>query len=621
MPDIGTEELSKLMEKLLREHAVDFREYKPASLGRRVQRRLDATGCPDIESYFAHLDKRPDEYAKLVDSILINVTQFFRDPEAWEVIRRDVLPQVIAEKHPGDQIRVWSAGCATGEEPYSLAIELAEAMGPRIAEYDVRIYATDIDDDALAVARRAEYTDDSVKDVPAEILDKHFTRNGRWIVNRDIRKMVIFGRHNLVTDAPISHVDLVVCRNVLIYMSVDLQNRVLSKFHYALDARGFLFLGKAESLLTPSRLFSPIDDRWRVFRKEASGGVTARSITEQQAVTRAIEAGGAEYQLINLFNEGVLRYSPSGIIGVDNNNIVRMVNSAAESIWGISGPDLLGKPIFEVNLPASLQGVLQRIPQVRSHRADVKIEEIDLSQERNRQLQVSVSVTPMYDVMGNVLGVIIVAENITGQIRLRNALEASNEQLQAANEELETTNEELQSTNEELETTNEELQSTNEELETTNEELQSTNEELSTTNDELAVRTDDLNTLSLYYNSIIQSLDIPIAVLNEQHIVVTWNPGSERFYGITAPQSSGRNFFEIALPEGIARTRDRLRTLAEAPQPFRSEPIEYKTRTGDVAHAVIEYQPLLDASGEYRGAICIVRNAEGLELQPAARER
>lgn len=621
MAEISQEELSKLTEKLLREHAVDFRDYKPTSLGRRVQRRLDATSCKDMACYLALLDKRPDEYAKLVDSILINVTQFFRDPEAWEVIKSEVIPHIVAEKHPGDQIRMWSAGCATGEEAYSLAIQLAEIMGPRVSEYDIRIYATDIDDDALAIARRAEYSDDAVKDVPTEILNKYFTKNARWTLKRDIRKMVIYGRHNLVTDAPISHVDLIACRNVLIYMSVDLQNRVLSKFHYGLDPRGYLFLGKAESLLTASRLFKSVNDRWRIFRKEAGGGVATRGVTEQQVVSRAVETGSAEYQLVSMFNEAVLRYTPSGVIGVDNNNIVRIVNSAAESIWGISGPDLLGKSIFEASLPSSLQGILPRITQVRSQRTEMRIDEIDLSQERNRPLQVSVSITPMFDVMGNAFGVITAAENITGQVRLRNELEASNEQLQAANEELETTNEELQSTNEELETTNEELQSTNEELETTNEELQSTNEELETTNDELAVRTTELNTLSFYFNSIVQCLEIPIVVLNEQNLITTWNPAAERFFGLTVQEAVGRNFFEIGLPDGIAKTRGLLSKLPETRKSARSEPMKYETRTGDARVAIMEYAPLLDSSGAYKGATCFVRDAEARELEPAARER
>ncbi|MDO8682195.1 MAG: protein-glutamate O-methyltransferase CheR [Armatimonadota bacterium] len=268
MPEINHDDLNKLMEKLHLERGTDFRGYKPTSLARRVQRRLGALKCSDINTYMEYLDQQPDEYTKLIDSILINVTQFFRDQEAWQIIEDEVIPRIVPEKRPGDQIRMWSAGCATGEEAYSLAIILSEALGPSLEDYGVRIYATNIDEGALAIARLGDYSDDSAKSVPPELLQKYFTKNCRWSLNRDIKKMVIFGQHNLVMDAPISHLDLIVCRNVLIYMSVDLQNLVLSKLHYGLNPRGFLFLGKAESILTASRIISPFNDRWRIFRKE-----------------------------------------------------------------------------------------------------------------------------------------------------------------------------------------------------------------------------------------------------------------------------------------------------------------------------------------------------------------
>ena len=185
----------------------------------------------------------------------------------------EVIPQIMSNKGPGDQIRIWSAGCASGAEAYSLAITLSEAIGPRLTEHEVRIYATDIDDDALAAARAATYSKSALESVPADILEKYFVKDIRWTVNRDIRQMVIFGKHNLVTDAIISRVDLVVCRNVLIYMTVDLQNRILSKFHYGLTAPGFLFLGKSESLLTTSGMFVPVSERWRIFKKEPTAAI------------------------------------------------------------------------------------------------------------------------------------------------------------------------------------------------------------------------------------------------------------------------------------------------------------------------------------------------------------
>ncbi len=372
MAEFTSEELGKLTEKLLNERGLDFRDYKPTSLGRRIQRRLDATKSPDIEAYLKLLERRPDEYSKLIDSILINVTQFFRDPEAWDIIRKEVIPRILSEKRPGDQIRLWSAGCATGEEAYSLAIAISEALGRRMGEFDVRIYATDIDDDALAIARRAEYSDDAVASLPTDLLEKYFVRNGQWSVKRDLRKLLIFDRHNLANDAPISHVDLVACRNVLIYMSVDLQNRILNKFHYGLEANGYLFLGKAESLLAASRVFSPVSERWRIFRKESGMRGAGRPTPEQQRLGMAVDAGGTEFQQGLVFVESVLRHTPTGILAVDDDNTIKLINPAAESIWGIRAADVLDRQIMQVAESPALQEMLPKISQARTSRSEVR---------------------------------------------------------------------------------------------------------------------------------------------------------------------------------------------------------------------------------------------------------
>ncbi len=226
--------------------------------------------------------------------------------------------------------------------------------------------------------------------------------------------------------------------------------------------------------------------------------------------------------------------------------------------------------------------------------------------------------SPMFDVRGNAIGVIMVAENVTNQVRMRDELEGAYEQLQAANEELETTNEELQSTNEELETTNEELQSTNEELETTNEELQSTNEELATTNDELAVRTSELSTLTLYYSSVLGHLDSPVVVVDTDCLITTWNPYAEQFYGLKASDVIGRNFSDLNLPVRVPRSRERLRLVMDKCRTYESRPVTYKTRTGEQRKVVLRYQPLVDAQGACRGVLVTARDARSQPLEPAA---
>jgi two-component system, chemotaxis family, CheB/CheR fusion protein len=288
-----------------------------------------------------------------------------------------------------------------------------------------------------------------------------------------------------------------------------------------------------------------------------------------------------------------------------------VLNQAAESFWGIRASDLVGRSILDVNLPSPMQQILPQIAQTRSQQRETTIEEMDLGQVRGRPLKVRVVFSPMLDVRGSKLGSVIITENVTAQTKLRAEIEASNEQLQATNEELETTNEELQSTNEELETTNEEL-------ETTNEELQSTNEELSTTNDELAVRTAELNIISLFFGSVLNSLDIPVVSLDEEHAVMTWNPAAEAFYGLESPAAVGKNFLALPLPVRVARTREKLSRLRETRKIFRSRPIPYRTRAGEERQAVVEYLPLIDERGDYKGAICLVKDSALEALRPAS---
>jgi two-component system CheB/CheR fusion protein len=249
----------------------DFREYKRASVQRRINKRLFENHLSTYEQYMDLLDKDTEEYAKLFDTMLINVSEFFRDPEAWDVLKNEILPRVMAEKSMGDAIRIWSAGCAAGEEPYSMAILLADKLGDSIADYEIRIYATDIDEKALNEARKGVYSPDRLKNVNKEFLEKYFVKeNGLYRIHRNIRQMVAFGRQDLVLDAPISHLDVIICRNVLIYFKAELQNRIITKFHYALNKKGFVFFGKSESMLVGSKLFLPINKKWRIFERNSA---------------------------------------------------------------------------------------------------------------------------------------------------------------------------------------------------------------------------------------------------------------------------------------------------------------------------------------------------------------
>ncbi len=261
-------ELDALLEQIFRERKFDFRDYKRPSLKRRIKKRLDANQILTYSEYAKFLDEHPDEYVKLFDTLLINVTEFFRDPEAWEVIDREVLPDILSKKEKGDCIRIWSSGCASGEEPYSIGILLAESLGDSISDYEIKIYATDIDENTLTEARKGVYKSDKLTMIGPERLKNYFTHEeGGYKISRSIRQMVSFGRQDLTSDSPISQLDLLVCRNVLMYFNNNLQNRLMHRFRFAINNGSYVFLGKSEGILMGSKLFKTIDSKWKIYRK------------------------------------------------------------------------------------------------------------------------------------------------------------------------------------------------------------------------------------------------------------------------------------------------------------------------------------------------------------------
>jgi two-component system, chemotaxis family, CheB/CheR fusion protein len=267
--EVNTQDnLAVLLQKIFEERGYDFRDYKKASISRRLEKRLFENGLTTYEDYMEFIDQHPEEYARLFDTLLINVTEFFRDPEAWEVLGNEVIPRILSNKQKGDSIRLWSASCSSGEEAYSIAMLLSDKLADAIGDYDIRIYATDIDESALQEARKGAYPVARMKNVSKERLEKYFTREDDiYKVKRSIRQMIAFGRQDLITDAPLSHLDLIICRNVLIYFKLDLQIRIIAKFNYALNKNGYVFFGKSESMLTGSRLFIAVNKKWRIFQK------------------------------------------------------------------------------------------------------------------------------------------------------------------------------------------------------------------------------------------------------------------------------------------------------------------------------------------------------------------
>src|SRR5581483_9918977 len=328
------------------------------------RRRMFQLNLGNYEEYGKYICKYHDEVNELLNTLLINVTEFFRDPPAWEILRHEILPQLLKRLKPGHSFRVWSAGCASGEEPYSIAMLLAEHFGERIQDYDIKIYATDIDEEALNTARRGEYSLESVKRVRPEWRDKYFHGKGLFRVNREIRRLVIFGRSNLAHDAPISHVDLLVCRNLLIYFDSELQKQILSRLHYALEPGGVLFLGKSESQLTNSQMFRRLNARWRIFQRITNPPILDERTEAQPEVNQepanGDNRGRQELEVIRQQYRYLLETLRIGVLSLGVDDVIVQNNASALILCGLQPTNLAGKRLTDTD-------VFIRIPDLALH--------------------------------------------------------------------------------------------------------------------------------------------------------------------------------------------------------------------------------------------------------------
>lgn len=554
-----------LLEHLKSNRGFDFTGYKRTSLVRRVDHRMSQLGIGGYAEFLEHLELHPDEFTALFNTILINVTGFFRDPDAWEFLRTEVLPELLAAKAPTAPLRIWSAGCASGEEAYTLAVVLAEMIGVSEFRERVKIYATDVDEDALTQARHGSYTAREVKGIPTDLLEKYFELTaGRYVFRKDLRRSVIFGRNDLVQDAPISRIDLLLCRNTLMYFNAETQARILSRFHFALRDHGVLFLGKAEMLLSYGALFLPIDLRRRTFRKVPRPAPSNGPMFGDHAVHDARPEPAASDAL----RDEALLADPLAQVSVAADGLVALVNRQAEFLLGVSSRDV-GRPFRDLELSYRPLELRRHIEQAQSERRTIRVPNVALTRGAERVI-LEVQVIPLVGNGGAVLGVSVAFHDVTEARRLQDELEQANrqletayEELQSTNEELETTNEELQSTVEELETTNEELQSTNEELETMNEELRSTNDELQTINDELHERTNELDAVNEFLDAILTGMQAGVVVLNPELHVQVWNEQAHELWGLRRDEAVGKHFLnlDIGLPTDQLRPVIR-RTLA-----------------------------------------------------------
>jgi two-component system, chemotaxis family, CheB/CheR fusion protein len=535
-------DFAALLNHLREKRGFDFTAYKQSTLLRRVRKRMEAVGAEDYDGYVDYLEVHQDEFTPLFNAILINVTGFFRDQPAWEYLEREIVPRLIESRQPAEPIRVWSAGCSTGEEAYTIAMILAEALGPEAYSERVKIYATDADEDALAKARHATYSARALEPVPPALVNKYFERQdeNRCVFRKEFRRSIIFGRHDLLQDTPISRIDLLACRNTLMYFNSDAQARVLSRFRYALNDGGYAFLGRAETLLAHPHLFTPTEHRYRVFTRAEAGSQDRRGNGKSATHERNFDDGGGRDLLHGL----AFRLDPIAQVIIDTNGVLTMANERAFSLFRLSSRDI-GRPVGDIELSYRPVDLRPLIADVMSQKKPMTLTEVPYPSDGSERW-FDVQLMPL---LGNEQEIVAVKASFVETTRARELaeelhksrldLEAAYEELQSSNEELETTNEELQSTVEELETTNEELQSTNEELENMNRELQLTNQELESMNETLKQQGIQLNHANAFLGSILTSLNMGVAVIDQDLAVRVWNRQAEDLWGLRSDEVQG----------------------------------------------------------------------------------
>jgi two-component system, chemotaxis family, CheB/CheR fusion protein len=579
---LSERELETIQRILAQVHARtghDFSQYKRSTILRRIQRRMQLNGFEAPDEYLEYLRTNVGESVAMFNDILIGVTNFFRDREPWEALEKKVIPALFEQKAPGEKIRVWSIGCATGEEAYSLAILLLEQAERLHERFEIQVFASDLDEGALARARDGVYPTAIEADVSAERLEHFFIAQGNhYLVKRDLRDLVLFTNHSILRDPPFSHLDLVACRNVLIYLQREIQDNLFDIFHYSLNLGGYLFLGSSESAEQMPQLFEPVDKVNRIYQAKPWRGehqhVPTLPLTIHRVphpalrmIARPVYRQSVEgpATLEEQHKEAFEAYGPPSILVDDAYNILHLSETAGRYLLQPKGPitsELLKlvRPELQMELRSALFQAFEKDRAIVSKPVPVQF--------NGRPHLVVLSVRPRRPASNGVKGLqrqaLVVfledelderADGILGApalaegrdqarnneliIQLESEVQRLREQLQASVEEFDSSNEEMKAANEELQSINEEYRSTTEELETSKEELQSVNEELQTVNNELKDKLEEISRAHSDLENLIASAEVATLFLDSELRIERYTPATAAIFNIM-PSDRGR---------------------------------------------------------------------------------
>ncbi|WUR11323.1 CheR family methyltransferase [[Empedobacter] haloabium] len=611
--------LRRIIKMLCANTGHDFRHYKRATVLRRIERRMQVKGVPSLPAYAEVLEREPAEFKALLKDMLIGVTNFFRDRDAFEALEREVIPALFQGRVPGEQVRAWVAACATGQEAYSLAMLLVDEASRLPKPPDIQVFASDIDEQAIAVARAGVYPSAIMMDVPAVRLRQFFSKEDeRYRIRKSVRDRILFAAHNLLRDPPFSKLDLISCRNLLIYLNRDVQLRVMEMFHSALKPEGFLFLGSSESADAAAEFFVPFDKKNRIYRarplSRATRYVPALASPPPGRLPELGNAGGTvrrPFSYADVHQRALTKFAPPSVVVDRDSNIVHMSEAAGRFLRHVGGEPSrsilhLVLPDLRLELRSALYQALQSGNSVEGQRV--------LTRREHGTSFVNIIVRPFSDEAANADFALVVFEETEQSMngaspevqaghkdlvlhQLEQELQRSKEKLQETIEHAEVSTEELRASNEELQAINEELRSATEELETSKEELQSVNEELITVNYELKVKVEETGKANDDLNNLIASTNIATIFVDRALRIKRFTPRAADVFSII-PTDIGRSLLDIthrldydALAEDVATTFDTLRL------------VEREVRSNDGRYYIVRLLPYRTTEDKIEGAV------------------
>jgi two-component system CheB/CheR fusion protein len=599
-PDKG---LESIFDILRLSQGLDFTHYKTSTISRRVSRRMVLLKLENLKNYIKFLRENKDEVENLYEDLLLKVTSFFRDPKVFHILGKRVIPVILKNKTKGQEVRIWVAGCSSGEEAYSIAISLIEAMGSKRSMFPVRIFATDVCKSSIDKARQGIYGKNIKDHVTPERLKRFFTKTGNsYKVSKLLREMCIFSKQNVFSDPPFSNLDLTSCRNLLIYFQPVLQKEVFHKFHYALKPGGFLVLGNAESAGGYSNLFKTLDRKQRIFvKKYLSSGPKLESgqkyypLKKLEIKAKTVIGKGKETDTESLVERVVLdEYAPCGVLIDSDMEVVQFRGHTGRYLESAAGKPSLN--LFKLAPKGLFQPLRTAIYKARGTKHTVKIEADDVTYN-GRRMRVNITVIPVKSGPLKEEFFLVLFDEITRAVRskhlpkargksvknekyaesLRKELAETKEYLQTIIEEEENANEEVKTANEEILSSNEELLSTNEELETAKEELQSSNEELVTTNEELQNRNKEVVLLNDDLINLLSSINMPIIMMGTDLVIRRITVQAEKALNVIS-SDVGRPISKIKLNVDIPDLEKILLDVIETLEP---KTFEIKSREGN----------------------------------------